>query len=943
MTKVAAATSKSAQRLLEFQQNNGYLNDVRLESFGFFLDDYVIYGGDLTFDTVDVYKVLLSESIISLNDQLWRAFIKEFRITKHNTTYYVGFLDEKGYVFGETEPFENYLRLWTIPVDANGNIGSTIDHRSLFGYLKFKAKYDGVYLNVDEVNEAINNANSAADNANQAASDVQGAVNDARDAANKAKDAVVETEAAIEGVNSYLDQLEQVITNANEVVEGAVEAAANASDAAQRADVATSNTNQAIQDVQNEVILMQEYVNELRPEDEYDAERQYYINNIVTFNGSSFIARQNTKGNPPPTPSAISNAYWQLIASQGAQGERGLPGQNGKDGTSINPLGELQSEDELPSTGLPGDMYMIYGDMYIWQENTNTWKNVGPIQGPKGKSAYDLAVEKGFVGTMEEWLESLKGEIGPPGLDGPPGPTGQDGKDGIGINPLGELQSEDELPSTGLPGDMYMIQGDMYVWQENTSSWKNVGPIQGPEGKSAYDLAVENGFVGTMEEWLESLKGEIGPPGPDGPPGPPADLTEINQKVDDLQTDVTEHLGQMKPKVDNSWQKGIENDSNITNLGNYNVTKTFIVNATDWKSSTNVEVITIQIPFVIFSGLIKMTVTSIYEVTDASGGAYVIFNFAKSGNTVFQNRMEIVSISDTFSKQYFIGEIGHTETHILIYISKKPTAKNAVAVELDFQTSFPNAFTVVKDSTLEVVDTGSPTGGGISPWIPQFPSRVPVFASYSTSETENPDTSTLPFFVSAHANLGGGYWYVENRWLGNATNTTSSQMQVATKYTEGGGDMKVRYRYGGVWSAWSPSFQSLKQSVSDGKAAVNQAVTDKGVYTAPDAPFATTAANIRAIPTGKTVQESTMIVPAFSGGSYVQVDVVFTGGTARNVTAQCGGRLLIHGMYYGTSAVSNGLFVSNIEVIGSTVRFTFNLGGGLGSWVGGSIRYTITS
>lgn len=29
----------------------------------------------------------------------------------------------------------------------------------------------------------------------------------------------------------------------------------------------------------------------------------------------------------------------------------------------------------------------------------------------------------------------------------------------------------------------------------------------GLEGKSAYDIAVENGFVGTEEEWLESLKG----------------------------------------------------------------------------------------------------------------------------------------------------------------------------------------------------------------------------------------------------------------------------------------------------------------------------------------------------------------------------------------------------------------------------------------------------
>ncbi len=30
----------------------------------------------------------------------------------------------------------------------------------------------------------------------------------------------------------------------------------------------------------------------------------------------------------------------------------------------------------------------------------------------------------------------------------------------------------------------------------------------GPAGKSAYELAVENGFVGTEEQWLESLKAQ---------------------------------------------------------------------------------------------------------------------------------------------------------------------------------------------------------------------------------------------------------------------------------------------------------------------------------------------------------------------------------------------------------------------------------------------------
>lgn len=41
------------------------------------------------------------------------------------------------------------------------------------------------------------------------------------------------------------------------------------------------------------------------------------------------------------------------------------------------------------------------------------------------------------------------------------------------------------------------------------------GP-QGPQGLSAYEVAVENGFVGTEEEWLASL---VGPPGESGGSG----------------------------------------------------------------------------------------------------------------------------------------------------------------------------------------------------------------------------------------------------------------------------------------------------------------------------------------------------------------------------------------------------------------------------------------
>ncbi len=52
------------------------------------------------------------------------------------------------------------------------------------------------------------------------------------------------------------------------------------------------------------------------------------------------------------------------------------------------------------------------------------------IDGKDGLSAYEIAKENGFVGTVAEWLESLKGADGLPGRDGIDGKNGTDGKDG---------------------------------------------------------------------------------------------------------------------------------------------------------------------------------------------------------------------------------------------------------------------------------------------------------------------------------------------------------------------------------------------------------------------------------------------------------------------------------------------------------------------------------
>lgn len=55
---------------------------------------------------------------------------------------------------------------------------------------------------------------------------------------------------------------------------------------------------------------------------------------------------------------------------------------------------------------------------------------IGGGGGANGKSAYELAIEEGFEGTLTEWLESLEGKPGPAGPQGPEGPRGQDGQSG---------------------------------------------------------------------------------------------------------------------------------------------------------------------------------------------------------------------------------------------------------------------------------------------------------------------------------------------------------------------------------------------------------------------------------------------------------------------------------------------------------------------------------
>lgn len=74
----------------------------------------------------------------------------------------------------------------------------------------------------------------------------------------------------------------------------------------------------------------------------------------------------------------------------------------------------------------------------------------------------------------------------------------------------------------------------------------------GARGKSAYQVAVDNGFEGTEKEWLESLIGADGAPGPMGPMGPAGkDGKDGTMKFEELTEEEKASLkGEPGPKGD---------------------------------------------------------------------------------------------------------------------------------------------------------------------------------------------------------------------------------------------------------------------------------------------------------------------------------------------------------------------------------------------------------
>ena len=152
--------------------------------------------------------------------------------------------------------------------------------------------------------------------------------------------------------------------------------------------------------------------------------------------------------------------------------------------------------------------------LHALRENTEAMNRINEFE--DGESAYQIAVDYGFVGTEEEWLASLKGAKGDAGAQGPKGDTGAKGDKGD-KGDTGEQGSQGPKGDTGATG----AQGP-----KGDKGDKGDTGATGPQGPK--------GDTGT-----QGPKGDKGDTGAQGPQGDSyiltsADKTDIATLVLDM-------------------------------------------------------------------------------------------------------------------------------------------------------------------------------------------------------------------------------------------------------------------------------------------------------------------------------------------------------------------------------------------------------------------------
>ena len=154
--------------------------------------------------------------------------------------------------------------------------------------------------------------------------------------------------------------------------------------------------------------------------------------------------------------------------------------------------------------------------------------------GIDGKSAYQIWLDNGHMGTETDFLTWLKGKDGTNGLNGKDGTNGKDGKDGTngqdGIDGKSAYQIWLDNGHTGTETDfLTWLKGkdgtnglngkDGANGKDGKDGTNGTNGQDGIDGKSAYQIWLDNGNTGTEADFLTWLKGKDGANGLNGKDG----------------------------------------------------------------------------------------------------------------------------------------------------------------------------------------------------------------------------------------------------------------------------------------------------------------------------------------------------------------------------------------------------------------------------------------
>lgn len=227
---------------------------------------------------------------------------------------------------------------------------------------------------------------------------------------------------------------------------------------------------------------------------------------VFNFNGSTWDNVGNIRG-----PQGIQGKQGP-IGPQGQQGIQGPKGEQGPAGPAFVIAGTVTSTGQLPDPSTLADniAYLVGSDadgydLYVQLQDTQTWKNVGKVEGVQGP----------------------QGPQGEQGIQGPVGPQGSTGPQGVSVQNvtfsfIGETPIIGSGNSTayiflyaqgnGDDGGFYTVNG----WIPVTSSKKSARY----SAEELFDLVYEHGTVPAIFEsdsptkniyFLEALNDGIGP------------------------------------------------------------------------------------------------------------------------------------------------------------------------------------------------------------------------------------------------------------------------------------------------------------------------------------------------------------------------------------------------------------------------------------------------